>query len=118
MPRKPKDKEKPTTYFNSVAPSKTGKSKKLKGSGGSVSVTGGKSGGNKHVNRTKPSERRTSGTQTKGKIRANVKARLAADKPHLKGKALKKRIKGQVAGAVKRKKARGMTITNRKKKDK
>jgi hypothetical protein len=78
-------------------------------------------GHKKHVMRTPVAKRRTSGTQSRGEVRKNVTARLKADKPALKGKALKTRINKQTAGAVKRKTERGMKITSKpksKKKDK
>lgn len=72
-------------------------------------------GHKKHVTRTPVAKRRTSGTQARSEVRSNVKARIKADKPTLKGKALKTRVNKQTAASVQRKTDRGMTITNKKK---
>lgn len=74
--------------------------------------------GVKHTNVTEASARRTEGTVAKSAVKAKVAARISADKPGLKGKALDTRVAKQTAASVARKEERGMTVTGKGKKKK
>jgi hypothetical protein len=56
-------------------------------------------------------------TIAKKDVKAKTKARIKEDHPNLKGKALKKRVKQQTTGGVKRREQRGAKITGKAKKN-
>lgn len=110
----------PPTSGGSSGGNKAGKpqNNKPKGNNAGGQGKGKKPAGTKHVNVVAPEARRTEGAIAKADVKEKVTARIKADKPGLKGGALKTRITKQTAASVARKQERGITVVGANKKKK